>query len=146
MSGSLKVCWFCFRYPFALSKSSMYSIGAPHTWPQALGALIWLIDTVKVTHIPIELLQVNIYGYFQYTKIKTVHCLFTLLSYWKCMTCVCIIVKNVGNIGFSWLPLYRHKIPYTLLKLSSVFCWRKIHTQALNDVRVNIWWQRLYTQ
>ncbi|XP_065113830.2 kinetochore protein NDC80 homolog [Paramisgurnus dabryanus] len=34
-------------YPFALSKSSMYSIGAPHTWPQALGALIWLIDTVK---------------------------------------------------------------------------------------------------
>ncbi|KTG02904.1 hypothetical protein cypCar_00025591 [Cyprinus carpio] len=35
-------------YPFALSKSSMYSIGAPHTWPQALGALIWLIDTVKL--------------------------------------------------------------------------------------------------
>ncbi|KAF4084248.1 hypothetical protein AMELA_G00126520 [Ameiurus melas] len=36
------------RYPFPLSKSSMYSIGAPHTWPQALGALIWLIDTVRV--------------------------------------------------------------------------------------------------
>uniref|UniRef100_A0A8B9JY91 Kinetochore protein NDC80 homolog n=1 Tax=Astyanax mexicanus TaxID=7994 RepID=A0A8B9JY91_ASTMX len=35
-------------YPFALSKSSMYSIGAPHTWPQALGALIWLIDAVKI--------------------------------------------------------------------------------------------------
>ncbi|XP_066541168.1 kinetochore protein NDC80 homolog [Hoplias malabaricus] len=35
-------------YPFPLSKSSMYSIGAPHTWPQALGALIWLIDTVKI--------------------------------------------------------------------------------------------------
>ncbi|KAF5909582.1 kinetochore protein NDC80, partial [Clarias magur] len=34
-------------YPFPLSKSSMYSIGAPHTWPQALGALVWLIDTVK---------------------------------------------------------------------------------------------------
>ncbi|KAK3563767.1 hypothetical protein QTP86_034499, partial [Hemibagrus guttatus] len=34
-------------YPFPLSKSSMYSIGAPHTWPQALGALIWLIDTVR---------------------------------------------------------------------------------------------------
>nr|XP_061804257.1 kinetochore protein NDC80 homolog [Nerophis lumbriciformis] len=35
-------------YPFVLSKSSMYSVGAPHTWPQALGALLWLIDTVKI--------------------------------------------------------------------------------------------------
>uniref|UniRef100_A0A8C6SXJ4 Kinetochore protein NDC80 n=1 Tax=Neogobius melanostomus TaxID=47308 RepID=A0A8C6SXJ4_9GOBI len=36
------------RYPFVLSKVSMYSVGAPHTWPQALGALMWLIDNVKV--------------------------------------------------------------------------------------------------
>ncbi|XP_023137923.1 kinetochore protein NDC80 homolog isoform X1 [Amphiprion ocellaris] len=36
------------RYPFVLSKSSMYSVGAPHTWPQALAALVWLIDTVKI--------------------------------------------------------------------------------------------------
>uniref|UniRef100_A0A4W4EXV4 Kinetochore protein NDC80 n=2 Tax=Electrophorus electricus TaxID=8005 RepID=A0A4W4EXV4_ELEEL len=35
-------------YLFPLSKSSMYSIGAPHTWPQALGALLWLIDAVKI--------------------------------------------------------------------------------------------------
>lgn len=26
----------------------MYSVGAPHTWPQALGALMWNIDNVKV--------------------------------------------------------------------------------------------------
>uniref|UniRef100_A0A8C9Z888 Kinetochore protein NDC80 n=1 Tax=Sander lucioperca TaxID=283035 RepID=A0A8C9Z888_SANLU len=32
------------RYPFVLSKSSMYSVGAPHTWPQALGALIFRIN------------------------------------------------------------------------------------------------------
>uniref|UniRef100_H3DED6 Kinetochore protein NDC80 n=1 Tax=Tetraodon nigroviridis TaxID=99883 RepID=H3DED6_TETNG len=36
------------RYPFVLSKSSMYSVGAPHTWPLALGALMWLIDNVKI--------------------------------------------------------------------------------------------------
>ncbi|XP_037535999.1 kinetochore protein NDC80 homolog [Nematolebias whitei] len=36
------------RYPFVLSKCSMYSVGAPHTWPQALGALMWLIDTFKI--------------------------------------------------------------------------------------------------
>nr|XP_054587490.1 kinetochore protein NDC80 homolog isoform X1 [Nothobranchius furzeri] len=35
-------------YPFVLSKCSMYSVGAPHTWPQALGALMWLIDSVKI--------------------------------------------------------------------------------------------------
>ncbi|XP_072289946.1 kinetochore protein NDC80 homolog [Eucyclogobius newberryi] len=36
------------RYPFVLSKSSMFSVGAPHTWPQVLGALMWLIDNVKI--------------------------------------------------------------------------------------------------
>ncbi|XP_051896942.1 kinetochore protein NDC80 homolog isoform X2 [Pristis pectinata] len=36
-------------YPFPLSKSSMYTVGAPHTWPQILGALIWLTDAVKLT-------------------------------------------------------------------------------------------------
>uniref|UniRef100_W5MII4 Kinetochore protein NDC80 n=1 Tax=Lepisosteus oculatus TaxID=7918 RepID=W5MII4_LEPOC len=37
-------------YPFAISKSSMYSVGAPHTWPQILGALMWLIDVVKLSN------------------------------------------------------------------------------------------------
>ncbi|KAM9810614.1 kinetochore protein NDC80 homolog [Neosynchiropus ocellatus] len=36
------------RYPFVLSKSSIYSVGAPHTWPQALAALTWLIDNIKI--------------------------------------------------------------------------------------------------
>ncbi|XP_074390564.1 kinetochore protein NDC80 homolog isoform X1 [Zonotrichia albicollis] len=35
-------------YPFALSKSSMYTVGAPHTWPQIVAALFWLIDCVKL--------------------------------------------------------------------------------------------------
>ncbi|NXW94540.1 NDC80 protein, partial [Alopecoenas beccarii] len=35
-------------YPFALSKSSMYTVGAPHTWPQIVTALVWLIDSVKL--------------------------------------------------------------------------------------------------
>ncbi|KAM4698889.1 kinetochore protein NDC80 homolog [Discoglossus pictus] len=38
-------------YPFALSKSSMYTVGAPHTWPQIVVALVWLIDCVKVSCI-----------------------------------------------------------------------------------------------
>lgn len=32
----------------------MYSVGAPHTWPLALGALMWLIDNVKVKTILLE--------------------------------------------------------------------------------------------
>ncbi|XP_036273628.1 kinetochore protein NDC80 homolog [Pipistrellus kuhlii] len=35
-------------YPFALSKSSMYTVGAPHTWPHIVAALIWLIDCIKL--------------------------------------------------------------------------------------------------
>ncbi|KAM7071613.1 kinetochore protein NDC80 homolog [Acridotheres tristis] len=35
-------------YPFPLSKSSMYTVGAPHTWPQIVAALVWLIDCVKL--------------------------------------------------------------------------------------------------
>ncbi|KAM9200443.1 kinetochore protein NDC80 homolog [Mergus octosetaceus] len=35
-------------YPFALSKSSMYTVGAPHTWPQIMIALVWLTDCVKL--------------------------------------------------------------------------------------------------
>ncbi|NXC90094.1 NDC80 protein, partial [Cercotrichas coryphoeus] len=35
-------------YPFPLTKSSMYNVGAPHTWPQIMAALDWLIDCVKL--------------------------------------------------------------------------------------------------
>ncbi|NXG24427.1 NDC80 protein, partial [Grallaria varia] len=35
-------------YPFPLSKSSLYTVGAPHTWPQMVTALVWLIDCVKL--------------------------------------------------------------------------------------------------
>ncbi|XP_041060421.1 kinetochore protein NDC80 homolog isoform X4 [Carcharodon carcharias] len=35
-------------YPFPLSKSSMYTVGAPHTWPLILGALVWLMDHIKL--------------------------------------------------------------------------------------------------
>ncbi|XP_014743942.1 PREDICTED: kinetochore protein NDC80 homolog isoform X2 [Sturnus vulgaris] len=35
-------------YPFPLSKSSMCTVGAPHTWPQIVAALVWLIDCVKL--------------------------------------------------------------------------------------------------
>ncbi|PVD27937.1 hypothetical protein C0Q70_10513 [Pomacea canaliculata] len=34
-------------YPFTISKSSMYAVGTPHTWPHLLVALIWLTDLVK---------------------------------------------------------------------------------------------------
>ncbi|KAM4044805.1 kinetochore protein NDC80 homolog [Anomaloglossus baeobatrachus] len=36
-------------YPFGLSKSSMYTVGAPHTWPQIVAALVWLIDSIKLS-------------------------------------------------------------------------------------------------
>nr|XP_033796277.1 kinetochore protein NDC80 homolog [Geotrypetes seraphini]XP_033796278.1 kinetochore protein NDC80 homolog [Geotrypetes seraphini]XP_033796279.1 kinetochore protein NDC80 homolog [Geotrypetes seraphini]XP_033796280.1 kinetochore protein NDC80 homolog [Geotrypetes seraphini] len=35
-------------YPFPISKSSMFTVGAPHTWPHIVAALIWLTGCVKV--------------------------------------------------------------------------------------------------
>ncbi|CAH1228869.1 NDC80 [Branchiostoma lanceolatum] len=35
------------RYPFPLTKSQMFTIGTPHTWPHILGALHWLLQLVK---------------------------------------------------------------------------------------------------
>jgi kinetochore protein NDC80 len=34
-------------YPFAISKSSLYAVGSPHTWPSLLAALVWLIELVR---------------------------------------------------------------------------------------------------
>ncbi|XP_067402194.1 kinetochore protein NDC80 homolog isoform X2 [Emydura macquarii macquarii] len=35
-------------YPFPLSKSSMYTVGALHVWPLVSAALVWLIDCIKI--------------------------------------------------------------------------------------------------
>ncbi|XP_064628544.1 kinetochore protein NDC80 homolog [Lineus longissimus] len=35
------------EYPFNLTKNMMFTIGAPHTWPCVLGALIWLVEYIE---------------------------------------------------------------------------------------------------
>lgn len=35
------------KYPFAISKTALQAVGAPHTWPPLLGALVWLIELLK---------------------------------------------------------------------------------------------------
>ncbi|CAE1247475.1 NDC80 [Acanthosepion pharaonis] len=34
-------------YPFTISRSSMFAVGSPHTWPAVLAALVWLVDLVN---------------------------------------------------------------------------------------------------
>ena len=33
-------------YPFAISKTALYAVGSPHTWPALLGALTWLVELI----------------------------------------------------------------------------------------------------
>ena len=40
-------------YPFSISKSMMYAIGAPHSWPALLGALMWMVDVIQVRIFPV---------------------------------------------------------------------------------------------
>lgn len=35
-------------YPFTISKTYMYAIGTPHTWPNILVALRWLCELIQV--------------------------------------------------------------------------------------------------
>ncbi|XP_048727599.2 kinetochore protein NDC80 homolog [Ostrea edulis] len=34
-------------YPFMISKTAMYALGSPHTWPTILSALVWMVDLIK---------------------------------------------------------------------------------------------------
>jgi kinetochore protein NDC80 len=41
-------------YPFNISKSSLQSVGAPHTWPAVLAALTWLIELISFASDPLS--------------------------------------------------------------------------------------------
>ena len=32
------------RYPFQISKSALFAVGSPHTWPGLLAALVWATE------------------------------------------------------------------------------------------------------
>jgi kinetochore protein NDC80 len=32
------------RYPFGISRSALFAVGSPHTWPGLLAALVWLTE------------------------------------------------------------------------------------------------------
>ena len=35
------------RYPFQISKSALFAVGSPHTWPGLLAALAWLVELLN---------------------------------------------------------------------------------------------------
>ena len=35
------------RYPFQISKSALFAVGSPHTWPGLLAALAWLVELLS---------------------------------------------------------------------------------------------------
>ena len=42
-------------YPFLISKSSMFTIGTPHTWPTMLAGLSYVVDLINVsTHTHLD--------------------------------------------------------------------------------------------
>jgi len=38
-------------YPYQISKTSLYAVGSPHTWPSLLGALTWLVELLTYQEI-----------------------------------------------------------------------------------------------
>lgn len=35
------------RYPFQISKSSLFAVGSPHTWPSLLASLVWITELLS---------------------------------------------------------------------------------------------------
>ena len=35
------------KYPWQLSKSALFAVGSPHTWPTLLAALVWLVELLS---------------------------------------------------------------------------------------------------
>jgi len=35
------------NYPFTISKSALFAVGSPHSWPAVLGALTWLVELLN---------------------------------------------------------------------------------------------------
>jgi kinetochore protein NDC80 len=49
------------KYPFNVSKSALYAVGSPHTWPTLLGCLAWLVELLifDVEHSAIKTRQMK---------------------------------------------------------------------------------------
>lgn len=45
------------KYPFQISKSALYAVGSPHTWPSLLGALTWLVELLDYEECANEIRQ-----------------------------------------------------------------------------------------
>ena len=45
------------KYPFQISKSALFAVGSPHTWPSLLAALGWLVELLNYSE---KAEQVNI--------------------------------------------------------------------------------------
>ena len=48
------------KYPFQISKSALFAVGSPHTWPSLLAALGWLVELLNYSE---RAEQVNIVSY-----------------------------------------------------------------------------------
>lgn len=35
------------KYPFQISKSSLFAVGSPHTWPSLLASLVWVTELLS---------------------------------------------------------------------------------------------------
>ena len=35
------------KYPFQISKSSLFAVGSPHTWPGLLASLVWVTELLS---------------------------------------------------------------------------------------------------
>lgn len=102
----------------------MYSVGAPHTWPLALGALMWLIDNIKVGKKKTLLIKVGIVNVARRYQLKPALCLLFIRSsgVWVSRRCCSVISARTATTLRKGLNITRFCYPtstnFTALMLS----------------------------
>ena len=95
------------RYPFQISKSALYAVGSPHTWPSLLTALTWLVqifiyeeeagrNEAKVKLITSHAASVML-------LLLLFNCTTQPLSFSFCLARACLLTKGTSRV-FFFLP------------------------------------------
>jgi SMC interacting uncharacterized protein involved in chromosome segregation len=61
------------NYPFAISKSALFAVGSPHSWPAVLAALTWLVELLNYNS------KVRVCGYLCVRMSTCVLCVYVCL-------------------------------------------------------------------
>lgn len=89
------------KYPFQISKSALFAVGSPHTWPGLLAAMNWVVELLNYAEKADEVIHINSEASrLQQRRSATTHSAevaFSIISYHFCFS----VPKHCQRISCS---------------------------------------------